>query len=152
MRTAPLLLSIACLMTATAVAQQPPDESAATVRRLHETMMKPASDVIFNVGREAPKNNEDWIAISGAGVTLVSAGNLLMRASPPKDGAKWIALSRQLVTAGRAARKAAEARNVGALMRTSDRLILVCETCHARYRNPSCAGGVSADCGDATSA
>lgn len=137
MRTAPWLLVIACLMTATAVAQQPPVESTATVRRLHETMMKPASEVIFNVGREVPTNNEEWTAISGAGVTLVSSGDLLMRASPPKDGGKWIALSRQLVTAGRAARKAAKARNVGALMRTSDRLILVCETCHARYRNPN---------------
>ena len=99
-------------------------------------MIKPASDVIFNVGVETPRDNEAWTAIAGAGLALVSAGNLLMLASPPKNGSKWIALSRQLVTAGRTAGKAAEARNVGALMRTSDRLILVCETCHARYRNP----------------
>ena len=99
-------------------------------------MIEPASEVIFNIGREAPTNNEKWTAISSAGVTLVKSGNLLMRASPPKNRAKWITLSRQLVTAGRTARRAAEARNLGALMRTSDRLVLVCESCHAPYRKP----------------
>lgn len=136
MRTAPWLLVIACVMPATAGAQQPPVESAATVRQLHETMIKPASEVVFDVGREAPKNNEQWTAIARAGVTLVEAGNLMMRAAPPKDRAKWITLSRQLVTAGRTARRAAETRNLDALMRTSDRLIIVCETCHAAYRKP----------------
>ena len=134
MRTAPWLLVIACVMTAAAVAQQPPVESAAPVRQLHETMIKPASEVIFNVGREAPRNNENWTEISRAGVTLVKSGTLLRLASPPQDHSKWIRLSQQLVTAGRTARRAAEARNLGALMRTSDRLVIVCETCHAPYR------------------
>ena len=133
MRTAPWLV-IGCMMTVTAGARQPPVESAAPVRQLHETMIKPASEVVFNVGREAPKNAEQWTAISGAGATLVKAGNLLMLTSPPENRAKWITLCRQLVTAGRAARRQAEVRNLGALMRTSDRLVAVCESCHARYR------------------
>lgn len=134
-RTAPWLLGIACVMTATAVAGPPPVESVATVPQLHETMIVPASEVIFNVGREEPTNSEQWTAISRAGVTLVEAGKLLMRASPPKDRSTWVALCQQLATAGAAARKAADARNLDAVMQASDRLVLVCETCHARYRN-----------------
>lgn len=133
MRTAPCLV-FACVMTATAVAQQPPVESTVTVPQVHKTKIIPASGVIFDVGGETPKTTEQWTVISNAGVALAESGNLMMRVSPPKDRTKWITLSRQLATAGRAARKAAEAKNVGALMRTSDRLIIACETCHATFR------------------
>ena len=134
MKSAPGLLVIAIVMTQTAAAQQPPVKSAAPIRQLHETLIKPASEVVFNVGREAPTNDEKWTAISGAGATLVTSGQLLMLASPPEKRAKWITLSRQLATAGRTARRQAEVRNLAALMRTSDRLVAVCESCHARYR------------------
>ena len=97
-------------------------------------MIKPASEVIFNVGRAAPRHDEQWTVISQAAATLVKSGNLLMLAAPPENGAKWNTLCRQLVTAGRAVLKAADGRHLGALMRTPDRLVVVCETCHARYR------------------
>ena len=134
MRSAPWLLLVACLLPRIADAQYPPVESTATVRQLHATMIKPASEVIFNVGREAPGTIEHWFAIYNAAVTLTRSGNLLMIVSPPADRAAWSRLSRQLGAAGRAARSTAEARQLGRLMRTSDRLVIVCETCHARYR------------------
>ena len=137
MRTPRWLLVICWLVTVTATvfAQQPAVEPAATVRRLHDAMIKPASEAIFNVGRGAPKNNEEWTAVSRAAVTLAESGNLLMPGVRGKDRKKWIALSQQLVAAGRTARRAAEARNVRALIQASDRVVIVCETCHARYRN-----------------
>jgi hypothetical protein len=46
-------------------------------------------------------------------------------------------LSRQLTLVGRTAQRAARARNLEALMHASDRVIMVCETCHAPYRNKS---------------
>jgi hypothetical protein len=134
MRSATSLLLVACVVPTLAGAQPGPDESTATVRQLHATMIKPASEVIFNVGRAAPTNAEQWTALSGAGATLVKSGNLLRLASPPGNRAKWITLCRQLVAAGHAARRAADTRHLDALMRTPDRLVVVCETCHARYR------------------
>ena len=134
MKTALGLLVVSIVMTGTAAAQQPALQSAATIRQLHESMIKPASEVIFNVGRESPRTHEQWTAISRAGTTLFESGNLLMLALPAQDRATWIKLSQQLASAGPTARKSAEARNLGALMRTSDRLVVVCETCHARYR------------------
>jgi hypothetical protein len=134
MRSAPWLLVLACLLPRMAGAQQPPVEPAATVRQLHATMIKPAAEVIFNIGREVPGTIEKWFAISSAAVTLTESGHLLMIVSPPTDRAKWIRLSRQLSAAGRTARRRAESRHLGALIRMSDRLVVVCETCHARYR------------------
>jgi hypothetical protein len=127
-------LVVACAMTEVVVVRQPPAESAATVRQVHGSMIKPASDVIFNVGREAPRNPEAWTAIAGAGATLVTSGRLLTLALPSQDHSRWIRLSRELITAGQAARRTARARNLDALVRVSDRLVIVCETCHARYR------------------
>jgi hypothetical protein len=134
MKSALGLLVVAIVMTGTAAAQQPLVQSTATIRQLHESMIKPASDIIFNVGRESPRTHEQWAAISRAGATLFKSGNLLMLALPAQDRAQWIRLSRQLATAGPTVRKSAEARNLGVLMRTSDRLVIICETCHARYR------------------
>lgn len=137
MSTAPwLVVAAASMMTASLVAQRPPEEPAGGVRQLHRTTIEPASQAVFDVGREAPGNGEEWGAISNAGLALVTAGTRLRRAAPDKNRAGWVRLSAQLVSAGRAVLTAAEARNVEKLTETSDRLIVVCETCHARYRKP----------------
>ena len=70
MRSAPWLLVVACLLPRIADAQYPPVDATATVRQLHATMIKPASEVIFNVGREAPGTIETWFAIYSAAITL----------------------------------------------------------------------------------
>jgi hypothetical protein len=134
MKSALGLLVVAIVTTGKADARQPPVQPAATIRQLHQSMIKPAAEVIFNVGRESPGTHEQWTAISAAGATLVKSGNVLRLAVPAPDDSKWIRLCQQLTAEGRAARRSAEARNVGGLMRTSDRLVSVCETCHARYR------------------
>ena len=125
---------IAWLLIA-AVLTRLPAIDLATVRQLHETKIKPASEVVFNLGRNAPKSDAEWIAVSRAGITLTESGKLLMLAPRASADKKWTALSRQLTAAGRTATRAARARNLSALMRASDRLVTVCETCHAPYRN-----------------
>ena len=122
------------LITATVLAQETPVEP---VRQLHDAMIKPASDAIFNVAREAPKSVEAWTAVAGAGLTLSKSGQLMMLQAPVSNREKWITLSRQLTLVGRTAQRAAEARNLDALMHASDRVIVVCETCHAPYRHRS---------------
>lgn len=107
-----------------------------SIRQLHEALIKPASDVIFNVGRESPGNDRAWAGVSRAGASLVQSGALLTLAAPRQDRAAWLGLSRQLAAAGTAARTAAEARSVAALTAVSDRLVVVCESCHAPYRKP----------------
>jgi hypothetical protein len=135
MRTTAWVLVIGCVTSITNA--QSSVGFAATVRHVHETMIKPASETIFNVGREAPRTKDQWMAISAAGATLVKSGDLLMHVSPPAHQAKWVTLCRQLVIAARRARMAAETRNLARVMRSSDRLVIVCEACHAPYRSRS---------------
>ena len=133
MRTA-WLLALAGLISATAAAHQRPRDSSGIVKNLHDTMIKPASDLVFSVGRNAPKTLEEWTLVSHAGATLAAAGHLMLT-SRTDDQVTWPSLSRRLTAAGRSARRSADARSVAALTRASDRLIVVCETCHAAYRN-----------------
>ena len=121
------------LITAAAFAQRSPVPSP--VQQLHLAMIKPASDAIFNVAREAPKNADAWTAVADAGGTLARSGQLLMLQAPSRKREKWMTLSRQLTLVGRAAQRAAQARNLEALTHASDRVIVVCETCHAPYRS-----------------
>ena len=132
MRTA-LWLLLFWLVTATVSAQQ--GKAVATVRELHDAMIKPASNAIFNVELDAPKNAAEWTAVRTAALTLAEAGNLLMLGSRAKHQGKWMTLSRQLVDAGGVALRAANARNLSAMRRASDRVVIVCETCHVRYLN-----------------
>ena len=57
-----------------------------------------------------------------------------MREAPPEERSTWMRRCRELVNAAARARKAAEAKNVRALMKTPDRLVIVCESCHAAFR------------------
>jgi hypothetical protein len=124
------------LITAAVFAQRSPVESASPVQQIHLAMIKPASDAIFNVAREAPKDAAAWRAMASAGATLAKSGHLMMLQAPA-NGERWVTLSRQLTRVGRTAQRAAQARNLVALMHASDRVIVVCETCHAPFRNES---------------
>ena len=129
-----MVIALVWLATTVAFAQQPIVAPDTPIRQLHATMIKPSSDAIFNVGREAPKTDEAWAAVRQAAVTLAESGRQLMRDAPPAKRATWMRRCRELVNAAALARKAAEARNVRDLMKAPDRLVIVCESCHAAFR------------------
>jgi hypothetical protein len=126
------MLVAACC--AAAAAQQATIKRVATVRDLHDAMMTPASDAIFDVTREKPKDDEAWATLRRNAIILAESGNLLLLRRPPKDKGPWAKLSLAMVDAGAAAVKAVDARDVGALMKVTDRLVDVCEECHV-YRD-----------------
>ncbi len=92
----------------------------------------PASDVLFNVGLEPPKDAKAWTAVENQALILAEAGNLLMMAPRAKDDV-WMKESRALVDAGEAAFKAAQAKNVDQLSMIADQLLEICERCHMKY-------------------
>ena len=127
-------LALVWMVTAVAFAQEPAVTPDTPIRRLHAAMIKPSSDAIFNVARESPKSAEAWATVRQAAVTLAESGRQLMREAPPAKLSVWLQRCRELVNAAAAARKAAEARNVRTLMKAPDRLVIVCESCHAAFR------------------
>ena len=126
---------IVVLLLPAVAAQQSGIKPIASIRQLHDAMITPASDAIFNVGVAAPRNDQEWLAVQNAAVTLTESGNLLMLGSRARDRGRWMRMSRSMVDAGALALKAAEARNLNALMDACDRIVLACETCHEPYRD-----------------
>ena len=132
MRTLTLLL----LLSPALFAQQPSSvRPVATVMQLHQAMMGPASDAVFNAGSQPPKDDKAWGEVLNQALILAESGNLLMLGSRAKDQGDWMKMSRSLVDAGALAVKAAQEKNAAALNDAGDRIESTCENCHQPYRD-----------------
>ena len=98
-----------------------------------QAIVIPASDVVWAVGAEAPKNDEEWTKVRNNALALAEAGNLLMIGDRAKDQGEWVKMSQALVDAGTAAFHAAEAKNVEGVMMAGDGIYNTCEGCHMKY-------------------
>jgi len=134
------LLLFAAVLCALAAAQQPAAPPSAirpvaTVKQLHDAMITPASDALFNAGAQAPKDDQAWSEVANEALVLAESGNLLMLGSRAKDQGAWMKMSRALVDAAAEAAKAAQDKNLNALMAAGDRIETSCESCHVPYRD-----------------
>ncbi len=128
-----LLVGVLLCLASVAPAQQTTVAPVASVMQLMEAMVIPSSDALFNVGRQAPQNDDEWAAIRNHAIILAESGNLLMIGGRAKDEEAWMKMSQALVDAGAVALKAAEAKNVDAVLEAGNQIIDTCETCHASY-------------------
>ncbi|HAK56805.1 MAG TPA: hypothetical protein DCP38_15200 [Acidobacteria bacterium] len=104
-----------------------------SVMQLMDAMTIPASNAVFNVGRQPPETDEEWSALALSAVVLAESGNLLLIRDRARDEAAWTEASQAMVEAGAAALGAVEARDVDALLDAGDVVFGSCEACHATY-------------------
>ncbi len=136
MRPIPWLLAVSgFLCLCSFAAQQAPVKPVASVLQLHEAMITPSSDTLFNVGREAPKDDQAWTAVRNSALILAESGNLLMLGSRAKDEGAWMTMSQAMIDAAVAALKAAEAKDVDAVLEAGDGIVYACMNCHEPYRD-----------------
>ncbi len=135
MRTILLLFLAALLfsLSNTASAQQSTLKPVATVNQLMKVFIIPSSDALFQVAMEAPQDDEAWTAVQNSALMLAESGNLLMIGDRAKDAGEWIKAAQALIEAGTVAFKAAEAKNVDALIEAGDQVYATCEGCHQQY-------------------
>ncbi len=135
MRTILLLFLAALLLSLsnTASAQQSTLKPVATVNQLMKAFIIPSSDALFQVAMEAPQDDEAWTAVQNSALMLAESGNLLMIGDRAKDQGDWIKAAQALTEAGTVAFKAAEAKNVDALIEAGDQVYATCEGCHQQY-------------------
>jgi hypothetical protein len=138
---APLVATL--LVAACGGPTPPPFKPIADNKLLMEAVMEPAADriwasagwIITQEGTEElkPKNNEEWIAVRNAAVTLAESGNLMMMVPRAKDGDEWMRLSAALVDASRGAIEAADAKNVDKIFSVGGEIYVICSNCHQKY-------------------
>jgi len=106
----------------------------ANVYQLMKAIIIPASDVIWHVAMEEPKDSQEWAVVQNNALTLAEAGNLLMIGRRAKDQGNWMKASQALIDGATLAFKAAEARDVSALNAAGDQLVRICANCHRQYK------------------
>lgn len=94
----------------------------------------PTSDAIFYIERNPPKNDHDWNVIRGTALTLAESGNLLMMPGRARDQGDWIKESQKMIEVATIAFKAAQAKDLNAILALNDPLSNSCIVCHKQYR------------------
>ena len=107
----------------------------ASVLQLHELLISPASDAVFNASTDPPADDKRWTAARDQALILAEASNLLMVGSRVRDNNNWMKMSRALVDAAALAASAAEKKDAKALEAATDSITVACMECHRPYRD-----------------
>ena len=94
----------------------------------------PASDAIFYITTREPKTEAEWGELQAKALTLAESANLLMMPGRARDQDRWMQDATLMLDAGRAAFRAAKAKDVAALDALNDQLYTSCTSCHQHYR------------------
>jgi hypothetical protein len=94
----------------------------------------PTSDAIFYIATRTPKSEAEWGELQGKALALAESANLLMMPGRARDQDRWMADAKLMLDAGRAAYRAARAKDVAALEAVNDQLYTSCTSCHQHYR------------------
>ena len=117
------------------IAQAPgPFQAVGNVSQLMIDIIYPASDALFYIERTPPKNDQDWNVIRGTALTLAESGNLLLMGGRARDQDRWVKDTKQMIDAGTAAFKAAQKKDMQAILDLNEQLSASCTTCHVHYR------------------
>ena len=138
MRRSLTFSTLVVMFAATLVAQRAPVtgvRAVASSSRLHEILITPASDAVFEASSNPPKDEKGWTAVRNQALLLAEAGNLLMVGSRVRDNGNWMKMSRALVDAAALAAAAAEKKDAVALEAAADPITVACMECHRPYRD-----------------
>ena len=109
-------------------------QPASTMSELMVKIIYPASDAIFYITTREPKTEAEWVELQGKALVVAESANLLMMPGRARDQDRWMDDAKLMLEAGRAAFRAAKAKDVAALDALSDQLYTSCTSCHQHYR------------------
>jgi hypothetical protein len=118
------------LAMATGAQMQP----ASTMSDLMVKIIYPASDALFYITTREPKTEAEWVDLQGKALAVAESANLLMMPGRARDQDRWMQDATLMLDAGRAAFRAAKAKDVAALDALNDQLYTSCTSCHQHYR------------------
>ena len=109
-------------------------QPASTMSELMVKIIYPASDAIFYITTREPKSEAEWVELQGKALAVAESANLLMMPGRARDQDRWMQDAQLMLDAGRAAFRAAKAKDVAALDALNDQLYTSCTSCHQHYR------------------
>jgi cytochrome c556 len=127
---APAAIAFVIALAPQAVAQQ---AVPAEVTALMKSVVIPASDMVFAVGKAAPKSDAEWATVQNAAARLGDAGRQLASRAPAANSADWVKFAKAMADAAAVAGTAAQAKNIDAVLDAGDALYETCAGCHQRF-------------------
>lgn len=129
---------------AATAAAAPETTPVATIKQIMVGITNPAAYVVYEaVGTKstatgieeiAPQTDDDWAKVGSAGAAVVESGNLMLTGNRAIDKGDWVKMTHDMMEQGRAAMKAAEAKNKDGIVEAGGNLNTTCDTCHERYQ------------------
>jgi hypothetical protein len=107
----------------------------ANVRELHDLIISPASDAVFEASTREALDAKGWTTVRNQALLLAEGGNLLMIGNRVRDNGNWMKMSRAMVDAAALAVTAAEKKDAMALETATDAITVSCMECHRPYRD-----------------
>ncbi len=115
-------------------------EPLLTVKEIMNAIITPMTATIW--GAYELKNEGEWQEVSNAALTVIAAGNLLVRGGAGEGEEvtaaepDWQSYNNQMIKAARQVLVAAEKKDEEALFNAgNDALYPPCESCHQQYQN-----------------
>ena len=146
MRQISALLPAALLLIAGCAAEPPPGpplDMRHTTQELMAGMIDASADALWDAvgtvwdenGEQywQPESEEDWLAVTGAAMTLVESGNLLMLGDRVRDEDQWMRFSQEMIDAAAVALEAARARDPDGVFDSGEVVYNSCNNCHSLY-------------------
>ena len=138
-RTLWVRVGLFAALAVTPAAQRAPATGVRAVadsKQLHDILISPASDALFDASAANPPGDDKaWAAARNQALLLAEAGNLLMLGSRVRDNGNWMKMSRALVDAAALAATTAERKDAKGLEAAADSITVACMECHRPYRD-----------------
>lgn len=126
---------VALLLLGLASCASPLIASNTTVKQHMQEVIIPASNAVFAVAGEAPKDDAEWENVRVNALALVDSGEWLLAYPPTLESKIWRQSAKDSIDAANAAVKAAEAKDSDNVAVAGNTLYEACESCHASYLN-----------------
>jgi len=126
-----LSLAAACIPQSSA-APEVPDRPVSAIKQLMLSSVVPASNAVFAVANEAPKDTAGWLTVEKNARALAQNGRQLLQMSPP-NGEEWLKQARLLFDAASEAAAATTASDADKVSDAGNAIYETCAACHKIY-------------------
>ena len=120
-------------IVSTIASAAPPNVARVPLKDVMVKIIEPASNGVFYISRQPPKNDDEWKVLQGQALILSEIATSLVTPARAKDKQQWPQDAKLLLDAANAAYAAANAKNTTALEDLNDQLYTACTTCHEHY-------------------
>src|SRR5262249_24658586 len=125
-----ILLAGAAMAPAYQNAQAPAYQKVGSMSQLMIDIIYPTSDALFYINRTLPKTDVGWNNTRNQALTLAKSGNLLLMPGRSLDQDEWVKDTKLMIDAATAAFKAAQKKDMPAILALSEDLSNSCIKCH----------------------